>query len=292
MILKNLNPVVSVLFSAFFWGIVWYPLRYLELRGLSGPWQMLISYGAAYLILLVIFRPCYQQAFSHWPRMLILALAAGWANIGFLLAILDGTVMRVMLLFYLSPAWTAVIGHFYLRERIRTITATMILVGMAGCLLMLWDPEAAGGWHLDAADWLALTAGFAFAVTNVMTRDLKKVNVVTKTFIAWTGVLMIAVMFIGVTGARLPAPDAMTLTAAVLLGVFGFMLATFAVVYGVSNMPVQASSVILLFEIVVGGVTAWWWAGEVLSFNGWLGGSLIIVSAILAARCAIPNPTN
>jgi len=286
MSIYKINPAVAVLFSALFWGTVWYPLRHLELAGLSGPWQVLISYGAAYLVLLYFFSIQWQLIKSNVAKSVLLALVTGWANIGFLLALLDGTVMRVMLLFFLSPAWTAILGHFVLAEKVRLKTAVMISVGLLGCALMLWDPKQAGGLTLYYADWLALTAGVAFAATNVMTRHLTEMNVATKNVVGWAGVLVIAILFIFLNEAKIPDVSGQTLVLAIILGVFGFLLATLAVIYGVSNMPVQSSSVLLLFEIVAGGLSAWILVGEGLSLNGWIGGLLIMSSAVMAARYA------
>lgn len=285
MFFERLNPTACVLFSAIFWGLVWYPLRLLEASGLVGPWQMLVSFGVAYLVLIAFFSPHYKKLTSHWSRVLVLALAAGWANLGFLLAILDGTVVRVMLLFYLSPVWSAVLGHFYLGERIQRITFLTITAGLVGAALMLWQPHA-GGWYFESTDWLALSAGFAFALTNVMTRDLQELNVVTKAFVGWSGLLFISLLLISFQSVPAPEVELSTLAKAGALGIFGFMVATFTVIYGVTHMPVQTSGVLLLAEIVAGGISAWWIAGETLSQSGWIGGGLIMISAAMAARYA------
>ena len=63
-----------------------------------------------------------------------------------------------------------------------------------------------------------------------------------------------------------------------------FLLATLAVVYAVSRMPVQRSSVIMLFEIVVGAVSAWLVAGETLGLREWIGGAMIIAAGVLAVH--------
>jgi drug/metabolite transporter (DMT)-like permease len=48
-------------------------------------------------------------------------------------------------------------------------------------------------------------------------------------------------------------------------------------------MRVQRSSVILLFEIVAGAVSAAWLAGEGLNWREWVGGLLIIVAGYFMA---------
>ena len=52
---NRLLPVLSLLFTATLWGVVWYPLRLLEEQGLVGAWSALISYAAALSLFLWVF---------------------------------------------------------------------------------------------------------------------------------------------------------------------------------------------------------------------------------------------
>ena len=40
-------PALSLLLSATLWGVIWYPLRLLENRGLHGVWATLLMFSAA-----------------------------------------------------------------------------------------------------------------------------------------------------------------------------------------------------------------------------------------------------
>ncbi len=59
---------------------------------------------------------------------------------------------------------------------------------------------------------------------------------------------------------------------------------TVTVLYGVSHMPVHRSAVILLFELVIGAVSALLLTDEVVLMREWLGGALIVAAAYMAAR--------
>ncbi len=106
----RLLPVLSLLLSATLWGVIWYPLRLLEQGGLAGLWATLIIYTTASLLGLVLALPYLGQLGRRPWLMLLLAAAAGWCNVSFILAMLEGTVMRVLLLFYLSPVWATLLG--------------------------------------------------------------------------------------------------------------------------------------------------------------------------------------
>jgi drug/metabolite transporter (DMT)-like permease len=280
-----LFPVFSLLLSAALWGVIWYPLRLLEAAGLSGLWTTLASYGAALLLgsLAVIAR---RGELRHQPlALLILAVSAGWCNVAFILAVLEGTVVRVLLLFYLSPIWAVLLAWLFLGERLSRQATGVFALAIIGALVMLWDPVIGLPWPSAPGDWLAVSSGFAFALSNVMTRQLQQVSVQIKTFASWTGVMVIATTMLLFSGAiALPEVTMSVWLAAAALGWFGIVIMTLAVQYGVTHMPVHRSAVILLFELIAGALSASLLTNEVVRPLEWLGGVLIIAAAYWAAR--------
>ena len=279
-----------LLFAATFWGIVWFPLRLLDQAGLNGPWQMLVAYGSAFLVLSGLRWPGLGGMRGQEGRLLLLALAAGWTNVGFILAMLDGSVARALILFYLSPLWTVLLGRFLLGEQLQKSTLLSIPLGLFGAGLMLWSPDI-----LDTGfswgDLSAMTAGMAFALTNVITRSLHDLGTRQKTLVSWAGVVLVSLLLLVMSGAALPQVPGGAWLGNVLLGIGGFLITTLAVIYGVSHMPVQRSSVILLVEILVGAVSAWLLAGENLNLQEWLGGILIILAGLVAIAEEKHEPT-
>lgn len=274
--------ITALLFSATFWGLIWYPLRLLQQLGLEGVWQTLISYSAALLLILPFLR-----AGDRWLRypvsLAVLGLAAGWCNLAFVLALLDGQVVRVLLLFYLSPVWAVLLGRWLLHERLEPATPVLLGLAMAGTLLMLWDARLGTPWPSGSADWLALSAGMTFALSNVMARRLRSIGLPARTATAWIGAVFVALLAIALTDVPYPEAPPMAWGGAAALGLFGLFFATLALFYGVTHMPVQRSSVIMLFEIVVGALSASWLAGETLDWHEWIGGTLIIIAGAFIA---------
>jgi drug/metabolite transporter (DMT)-like permease len=277
-------PVLSLLFTATLWGIVWYPLRLLESQGLAGLWSAMISYGAALLVCLGVFVSQRGVLRGNFLSLVFLGLAAGWCNVAFIMAVLDGTVVRVLLLFYLSPFWAVCLGWLMLDERLDGKTLLVFLAAVGGAIIMLWDETIGLPWPRDASDWLAVSAGFAFALSNVFVRRMQTVGIWLKSAATWLGVVVIAGLWIAASQSAVPAIDTATLLFAVLLGVGGFLVMTVAVQYGVSHMPVHRSAVILLFELVVGAVSSLLLTEETVSPREWLGGGMIVAASYLAAR--------
>jgi len=277
-------PVLSLLFTATLWGMVWYPLRLLESGGLAGLWSAMISYGAALLVCVGVFVRQRGALKDNLPALIMLGLTAGWCNVAFIMAVLDGAVVRVLLLFYLSPFWAVCLGWLMLDERPDGKTLMVFLVAVGGAIIMLWDESIGLPWPRDASDWLAVSSGFAFALSNVFVRRMQAVGVWLKSAMTWLGVVVIAGLWIASSRTAVPAVDVNTVLFAVLLGLGGFLTMTLSLQYGVARMPLHRSAVIVLFELVVGAVSSLLLTDETISPREWLGGGMIVAAAWLAAH--------
>jgi drug/metabolite transporter (DMT)-like permease len=281
------GPVLSLLLAATLWGVIWYPLRLLNEHGLNGLWSSLVSYGVALLAGAL-------YAWRHelnWredkARLALMALTVGWCNIAFVIAVIDGAVVRVLLLFYLSPVWSVLLGRWLLGERASRLALGVVGVALIGALIMLWDDALGLPWPRVAADWLALSSGLTFAFSNVLVRQMRRVSLPAKTLASWVGVVLVALVWIVLAGQAVPTVSATVVLGAAALGLFGIIVMTMAVQYGVTHMPVHRSAVILLFELVAGALSSQWLTDEVITPRELIGGLLIIVAAYVAARPSV-----
>lgn len=283
---KQFNlAVLGILFSSTMWGLIWYPMRILEQQGLPVVWSTLLMYLAAAIVASVMLFKQIKDFAGHWPLSLwALAVAAGVTNIAFLVALTQGEVMRVMLLFYLSPLWSVLLSRWWLGEKISRLSMLMIIVAMSGTMIMLWHPEIGMPWPNDMADWLALFAGFMFSVNNVLSRKLADVAMEVKTTIVYWGVVMVAGLVLVLQQSSVPDISLNLWIAVMVLGGLCFTAMTVAVLYGLARMPVFRSAILMLSELVVAAISAWWLANEQMSQTEWLGGALIFIAAYGMAK--------
>ncbi len=281
---NRLLPILSLLFAASLWGVVWYPLRLLEEQGLAGLWSALISFGAVLLLFLWVPVRERQSLQRNFLPFVLMGLSAGWCNVAFIMAVLDGNVVRVLLLFYLSPFWAVCLGWLLLGDRLDGQSLLVFAIAVVGAIIMLWDESLGMPWPRDIADWLAVSSGFAFALSNVFVRGLQNVSVLLKATGSWSGVVIVAAVWIWLSSAGFPVVGGRVLFAAVALGLCGFLVMTLTVLYGVTRMPLHRSAVILLFELVIGAISALLLTDELVLPREWLGGFMIIAAAALAAR--------
>lgn len=277
--------VSAILFSAAMWGLIWYPMRLLEQAGMPVVWTTLAAYLAAAVVASVQLWWMRQRIQGIWPSTLwALALAAGLTNLSFLVALIEGEVVRVMLLFYLSPLWSVLLGHWWLGEKISPLSMLLILIAMSGTFMMLWHPEVGFPWPHGLADWLALFASFMFSVNNVLSRKLAAVPMEIKTTVVYWGVVMVAVLVLLLQQAPVPQ---VSLNLWLLVSVFGglcFIAMTVTVLYGLARLAVFRAAILMLFELLVAALSAWLLTDERMTLVEWGGGALIFVAAYGMAR--------
>jgi len=258
-------------------------MRLLEAQGLAGIWLTFILYGTA----LVASLPRTYRAlpeFAQHPRdLLLLMLAAGWTNIAFVEAVLRGNILRVLLLFYLAPLWQVFLGWLVLGERPSRSAIASLLLAMAGAIVMLWDPQIGLPAPSGHADWYALSAGLAFAASNVITRKVRS-SLAAKAISVWSGVTLLALVLAPAFTTSIPSIGLGVFLGSVVLGLGGIMLMTLLVQYGVTHMPIYRSAVIALVELVAGAISQQLLTNEVVTAKEWVGGVLIVAGAYLSAR--------
>lgn len=285
MKIKSWLPIFSLLFGAFVWGIIWYPYRLMANAGVSG----IYSSFYVFILTIAIALPYFfitKKKVPIWSKdFWLLALVAGYTNISYVLAVIDGEVVRVMLLFYLSPVWTIFLAHFMLNEDTQKRHYIAVFISLIGAFIMFWEP----GYliHLDSkSDWLALSSGLGFAITNVMTRKHAHMTVNQKALAIWLGVIVVAMICIMFDKNAMPTLDFFRPVDAAIMMVIALslFLSTLLVQFGVTQIKAVEASSFFLFEIVVAAISSYFLVGESIALKEWLGGILIIAGVILSAK--------
>ena len=285
MKIKSWLPIFSLLFGAFVWGIIWYPYRLMANAGVSG----IYSSFYVFILTIAIALPYFfitKKKVPIWSKdFWLLALVAGYTNISYVLAVIDGEVVRVMLLFYLSPVWTIFLAHFMLNEDTQKRHYIAVFISLIGAFIMFWEP----GYliHLDSkSDWLALSSGLGFAITNVMTRKHAHMTVNQKALAIWLGVIVVAMICIMFDKNTMPTLDFFRpVDAAIMMAIaLSLFLSTLLVQFGVTQIKAVEASSFFLFEIVVAAISSYFLVGESIALKEWLGGILIIAGVILSAK--------
>ncbi|BCQ23011.1 EamA family transporter [Caballeronia sp. NK8] len=281
-------PTLAIMIGASVWGLVWYPMRMLAAMGLSGTAASATTSAAACVFVLLAKRRSLSTLSWHW-LLVALGVAAGVTNIGFVWGAIHGQVMRVLLLFYLTPAWTAIFAHFILKERLTRADAALSLLSLAGAVTMLWSPELGMPLPADLAEWAGLMGGMGFAMSNVLvvkvTRTLPAMKPEMRTAVIFGGAALVACVITLFEPMPTPPAAALLPTVAFIVIGLGVVLAVnnMIVQVGLARVPANRASIIMLFELVVTALSAWLFAGEVPGPREWAGGACIVVACVLSA---------
>ncbi len=270
--------VLALLFNALVWGVSWWPFRQLQLHGLHPLWSTAIIYAFAVLCVLLV-KPPQWRALLRNKALWVLALASGLTNVGFNWAVTTGDVLRVVLLFYLMPAWSVLVAWLILHERPTRSSFARLGLALAGVLLVLKSPDSAWPLPQSLPDYLALMGGFSFALTNTMLRHQQHSPSAARMLAMFAGgaLLAVAVALLGGV-ATPPAPSADWLLLLAALSV-AFLLGNLALQYGAARLRASTTALVMLSEIVFASGSAIALGAATLSGKEALGGALILLAA-------------
>ncbi len=276
---------LALLLNALTWGVSWWPFRQLQGLGVHPLWATTLVYAVA-LVWLLAVRPRAWRGFVQHPGLWILLVASGLTNIGFNWAVTVGDVVRVVLLFYLMPAWVVVLAWPLLGEKPTVASLLRLVLALVGVVIVLKTPDVAWPWPDSLADGLALMGGFCFALTNIMLRRLQRAPSQASMLAMFGGGAVMA-GFAAVLGQQqgfvgtLPALDVGWLAWVGGLSLC-FLVGNLGLQYGAARLSASATSIIMLSEVVFASSSAVLLGAGALSGRVVLGGALIVLAALLS----------
>ncbi len=275
----------AIVVSTLLWGTWWIPLRQLEEAGVGSVWAM----AAPMFLPLVLMLP---YALPRWRRL----VTGGWPVVaaGILIAaavalyaegLLRGHVARVLLLFYLAPVWSAIVGRIFLHVPITLRRTLTIVLGLSG-MVVIFGAESGIPVPHSAAEWMGLVSGMVWAGGLVFLYRCEAVPVLDKTFVQF---LFLGAIYLGLSlipgggGWALPAPDVLTpagpwvLTVA-LLWVFPLVWLT---MFAAGSIDPAKVSILLTLEVVIGLTTAALLTDEPFGIREGIGAVLIVTAGLV-----------
>ena len=281
-------PALALCFNALVWGTAWWPLRWFEALGLHPLWTTALVYAAVVLVIVLRWPHAVVQLLRA-PALWVLLLAAGATNAAFNWAMVIGDVVRVVLLFYLMPVWVVLLARLLLHEPITRGAGLRVLLGVTGAAVVLW-PAGVGieGLPLPRSlpDWLGVLGGFSFALNNVMLRREAQRAEEGRALAMFVGGAVVAAVLALALHGPVPWPPAPALVwvVPVLLMAALFGAGNLALQFGAGRLPANVTAVVMLTEVVFASVSALALGGAELTGQALLGGALILLAALLAAR--------
>lgn len=281
------RAVAGLLLNAFVWGLSWWPFKQLQSLGLHPLWATAIVYGLSFAVIALWVR--HQHIRIGWRThrgLWWLLVASGLTNVGFNWAVTVGDVVRVVLLFYLMPAWSVLLAWWLLGDRPSAGALLRLLLALAGLAIVLHQPGSPWPMPESLADVLALLGGFSFALTNALLLKLKDTPESSRMLAMFGGgTLMACLTALLGTGSAVVVQSVLwqpEWIGPVLVLAFAFLAGNLALQYGAARLPAHTTALVMLSEVVFASVSS-----VILGASAWdartlLGGALILLAAVLA----------
>ena len=276
-------PVIVLLGASILWGLSWLPLKHINSLGIDGVTLTFLVYG----LLALILTPQLLRQFSIWRMhtnaMLLILLLGGGASLTFTYALVNGEVIRVMVLFYLLPVWGVLGGRFFLKETIdrwRWLGASLAIFGAFFILGGFKAFDAPPSW----IDLIALLSGLFFSMNNLVFRAAQAVPVGSKITMMFYGCFALAGLLLAGGAEQLPQDiSGNAWLSLALYALFWLLIANIGSQWAVTHMEAGRSSIIIIMELITAVISATLIAHETMSPVEMAGGVMILTAAFIEA---------
>ncbi|RDD62217.1 DMT family transporter [Ferruginivarius sediminum] len=285
----NMLASLAALATGVFWGVYWIPARRLEAVALQGAWSAVAAAAVAMILLAPLALPSLvrRARAGDAPIGAGALFGAGLAGASFMvyaIGLLYGKVAVVILLFYLTPVWSTILGRLRYGWPISPPRAMAIVIGLAGMLVVLSGPTGLP-FPANVGEWLGLIGGvmWTFGSTSVHTDDGMKP--LEATFLFCAGAVVTAtVLAIILSGAPQPALDAQATTAGlwvVATGVVWWCGSILMLMWATQQLEPARVGILLMSEVLVGVVSAALLAREPFGWPEAIGGLMVIAAGLI-----------
>ena len=239
-------------------------------------WRSLFATIALLGYLAVRDRGAVLDQFRRLGRVgVAMAVCFAISMICFINALNLTTVAAVLIFQAASPLFAATLAWIFLKERVGPKKLAAILVTMVGVVVMV---AGAGGYGRLAGDVLSAIMGLTYAGTIVLARVRPDAPT---TAACCLGVIIVAVVSLPFANLVVTPRDL------ALLAVFGFGQMGLALVMftaGMRLVPAADAGLISVLESVLAPVWVWFVFAEDPGRNTLIGGAIVVVAVIAAAR--------
>ena len=189
---KILSLIIVV--SSCAWGLYWLPLRSIEQSGIVGSWSIVLVNACPLLILvpLIFFN---LDKLKKYPKPIFFAgIMIGAAFTFYANGLVETSVIRATLLFYLSPIWSTIIGIIWLNERLTIARVISIIVALIGIIFLLYDFRDQETVILNFGDFSSILSGLFWALGASILKKWSNLPIIPLTAIVYFSTTSLSIL--------------------------------------------------------------------------------------------------
>lgn len=278
---SDLLPSVGLACGAALWGLYWIPIRGIEQAGVAAFWTGPVIFAASTLLFIPLMVLRFRIYIANWRHILLPGLLAGFAFALYIASLNLTDVVRAILLFYMSPLWSTLLGMLMLQERLTGNRMAALVLAFCGLYIVL-VVENGLPWPRNTGDWFALLSGLCWSIATVKLFQDGARLVLEKviTFVV-CALFMSLLLVLWQQGDLNGMPDVASLRAGwywILLVAVLMLPITWLTIWPATLLSPGRVGMLLLAEVLVGVISAALLLDEPFGIRE-LAGAVLIVSA-------------
>lgn len=280
---KILSLIIVV--SSCAWGLYWLPLRSIEQSGIVGSWSIVLV-NACPLIILVPLIFFNLDKFKKYPKPILFAgIMIGAAFTFYANGLVQTSVIRATLLFYLSPIWSTIIGIIWLNERLTIARVISIIVALIGLILLLYDFRNQETAMLNFGDFSSILSGLFWALGASILKKWSKLPIIPLTAIVYFSTTSLSIL-LAIIVYKAPIPSlaliGQNFSTAFIWSVI-VLLPSFCIIFRISQILFPGRvGILMMSEVAVAVISAKiLLPEEQMVILQWIGASAILLAGIV-----------
>ena len=280
---KILSLIIVV--SSCAWGLYWLPLRSIEQSGIVGSWSIVLV-NACPLIILVPLIFFNLDKLKKYPKPILFAgIMIGAAFTFYANGLVQTSVIRATLLFYLSPIWSTIIGIIWLNERLTIARVISIIVALIGLTLLLYDFRNQETTMLNFGDFSSILSGLFWALGASILKKWSKLPIIPLTAIVYFSTTSLSIL-LAIIVYKAPIPSlaliGQNFSTAFIWSVI-VLLPSFCIIFRISQILFPGRvGILMMSEVAVAVISAKiLLPEEQMVILQWIGASAILLAGVV-----------
>lgn len=286
---RDILPSIGIVFSSGLWGLFWLPIRAIEEAGVAALWTGPVIFTAVSLVLLPVALIRFRHLGRDAGSLILTGALTGSAFALYAVSFNMTDIIRALLLFYVSPVWSTMLGLLFLGERFNVNRLIALIMGLGGLVVVLGDggpgTSLSVPWPRNVGDWFALASGLCWSFGSVRLFQGGATRIFEKIFAFIVGATIagsvLALLPLGLENT-LPDIAAVQRVWVWIAGVVLFLLpATWMTIWPASVLSPARVGILFMTEALVGIASAAWLTEEPFGAQHIAGAGLIVGAGIV-----------